>query len=148
MKEQSRPRPAGPTHAGGVVYRERGDQVEYLLVRATGPLREWVLPKGHIEAGEGARDAAVREVHEEAGIAAQVTDELDTVEFTLREKQVITRYYLMKALRDDSRRNPDGPHSEERRECAWLPLEQARERLSFDAYRTLLTLAERKRRGS
>jgi 8-oxo-dGTP pyrophosphatase MutT (NUDIX family) len=139
------PRRTDPTHAGGVVYRVRGDQVEYLLVQATGPLREWVLPKGHIEPGETARQAAVREVHEEAGIAAEITAELDTVEYTLAGKQVRALFYLMQA---DVRNGTDVTRSDEGRECAWLPFDPARERLAFDSYRQLLALAEQRRRGS
>ena len=52
------------THtAGGVVLNRRG---EVLVVSQHG--RSWSLPKGHMEMGEQAIDAAKREIQEETGI--------------------------------------------------------------------------------
>lgn len=54
--------------AGGVVESDGG---ELLMIR----LRErWDLPKGHVEAGESGRIAAVREVEEETGVVAEIVD--------------------------------------------------------------------------
>lgn len=54
--------------AGGVVESDGG---ELLMIR----LRErWDLPKGHVEAGESGRMAAVREVEEETGVIAEIVD--------------------------------------------------------------------------
>ena len=41
----------------------------------------WSLPKGHIEAGETAEQAAVREVEEETGIIGRVVAPLGTIDF-------------------------------------------------------------------
>lgn len=55
--------------AGGVVSNEHG---ELLMIY----LRDrWDLPKGHIEAGESSREAAVREVEEETSIRGEVIGE-------------------------------------------------------------------------
>ena len=51
--------------AGGIVVDDAG---RWLLMRRNG---RWDLPKGHIEAGEDAATAAVREIAEETGIAAE-----------------------------------------------------------------------------
>ena len=53
-----------PTHAGGVVFRGAGDEVEFLVVQARDNPTQWVFPKGHIEAGETAAETARREVRE------------------------------------------------------------------------------------
>lgn len=53
--------------AGVVVVRQHGGAWRYLLLRA---FRYWDFPKGAVEAGESPRAAAVREVAEEAGLAA------------------------------------------------------------------------------
>ena len=72
------PRADAPTHAGGVVYSAASGDVRYLVVRATSEDEEWVLPKGHIEPGETPREAAVREVREEAGVWGEREDRLGT----------------------------------------------------------------------
>jgi len=63
-------RPPGvPAHdaAGGVVVRMRASGAEVLLVREGGA-PSFVLPKGHVEAGETEEAAARREIAEEAGV--------------------------------------------------------------------------------
>lgn len=49
--------------AGGVVLNPKG---EILVVSQRGT--SWSLPKGHIDGGESAIEAAKREIHEESGI--------------------------------------------------------------------------------
>lgn len=55
--------------AGCITYLPESDEI-VLRRTASG---EIVLPKGHIEPGENAAEAAVREVHEETGFLAQIT---------------------------------------------------------------------------
>ena len=53
--------------AGGIVFRRRKDgEVEFLLYQDA--RERWTIPKGHIEPGETAQAAAIREVGEEAGL--------------------------------------------------------------------------------
>jgi predicted NUDIX family NTP pyrophosphohydrolase len=59
--------------AGILLFRERGERVEVLLIRPGGPFWRnkdagaWMIPKGAIEPGETAVEAAVREFQEEIG---------------------------------------------------------------------------------
>lgn len=48
--------------ARGVVVRSDGGVAQVLLIRD--PYRNWALPRGHIEHGEDAASAALREVRE------------------------------------------------------------------------------------
>ena len=60
------PAPVTETSAGVVVFRDAGREREYLLLlSAHGP---WEFPKGKLEPGETALQAALRELHEEAGL--------------------------------------------------------------------------------
>lgn len=62
--------------AGLLLYRKRGGRVEVLLVHPGGPFWQnkddgaWSIPKGEIESGEDALEAAQREFAEETGHAA------------------------------------------------------------------------------
>ena len=68
-----------PVPAVGVVCL-RGEEV--LLIRRGRPPKqgEWSLPGGRIEAGERAIDAALRELHEETGVEAEITGLVDVVD--------------------------------------------------------------------
>ena len=55
--------------AGGLVYNDAG---ELLMIFRRG---KWDLPKGKVEAGEDDVTAALREVKEETGVAAEVVGE-------------------------------------------------------------------------
>lgn len=68
-----------PVPAVGIVCF-RNDEV--LLIRRGRPPREgeWSLPGGRIEAGEGVRQAALRELAEETGVAADLLGIVDVVD--------------------------------------------------------------------
>lgn len=125
------------THAGGVVFRRRGEQREYLLLRATPAPHEWVLPKGHIMPDEWRREAAVREVHEETGVWARIESKLNgVVSFSTQGEAVKVQFYLMEAVAAEK--------SSEARECVWLSLDEALARACHEETRKLLMSAEQK----
>lgn len=101
------------------------------------------LPKGHIEAGEDPQEAALREVHEEAGLSRlEVIASLghEPVEFDLQGVHVIRdeTYYLMTATRYSSFEEP-----ERQFERQWLDWESALSQLTFEAEREWLRRAQR-----
>jgi 8-oxo-dGTP pyrophosphatase MutT (NUDIX family) len=122
------------THAGGVVFRRTRDQVEYLLVRAKVPPDAWVFPKGHIEAGETAGEAAEREVLEEAGIRAKIVRPIGTIRL---EPNSSAAMFLMSNIES-------GGTAE--RELAWLDLTAALAALTFKESKDLLLHANRQLR--
>ncbi len=131
-------RSAGPTHAGGVVFRRAPGRIEYLLVQAAARPDEWVLPKGHIEIGETARETAVREVLEETGVWARITDALGEMAYEdERGKPVVTQVFLMEFLEQTA-------PLDQLREVVWLPLPEAVDRATFPTSRDLLLQADRR----
>jgi mutator protein MutT len=123
------------THAGGVVFRRDAGAARFLLVTARRAPGEWVLPKGHIEPGETAEEAAVREVAEEAGVTARLLNPVGALDYRSPRGRVHVVFYLMEFERDV-------PATEERR-IRWLAAEEARRALGFDDARRLVAAAER-----
>jgi 8-oxo-dGTP pyrophosphatase MutT (NUDIX family) len=124
--------------AGGVVRSADGEQVLVLLRgERLGPngRPEVRLPKGHIEPGETPRQAAVREVCEEAGLLnLEILRDLgqQRVEFDWQGNHYVRaeRYYLMATTSVTAARPPEAQF-----ERQWLPWTQALARLTFEAER-------------
>jgi 8-oxo-dGTP pyrophosphatase MutT (NUDIX family) len=126
------------SHAGGVVFRQTGKQVEYLLVQTKKAPHEWVLPKGHIEYGEPMPETAVREVKEETGVWANMRAELEGIQYTFDGRLIKAKYYLMEFLEE-------GRPSDQNRKHKWVPLEEALSLAAHSQIQTVLNWAEAKR---
>ena len=113
------------THAGGIVLRSGDDTSPRVLVvrPSSGGESEWVLPKGHIEAGEGPEEAGVREVAEEAGVAGTNPRYVGAVSYEVPREHVSCAFYLM----DDGGPVP----AEEDRPVAWLTLDELRDKMRY-----------------
>jgi ADP-ribose pyrophosphatase YjhB (NUDIX family) len=102
----------------------------------------WSLPKGHIEAGETAEQAAVREVEEETGIAGEILAELGTIDFWFvaegRRIHKTVRHYLLRRIGGEL-----SDADVEVDEVAWVPLAQMRGQLAYPDERGLVDTAGR-----
>jgi len=102
----------------------------------------WSLPKGHIEVGESAEQAAVREVEEETGIAGEILGELGTIDFWFvadgRRIHKTVRHYLMRRVGGEL-----SDADVEVDEVAWVPLTDIRARLAYPDERGLVDTADR-----
>ena len=127
-----------PTHAGGVVFRERSARAEYLLVQAKKDPDQWVLPKGHIEPGEDVRHSAIREVKEETGVWARIKKQLKIINYNFEETPVKVQFYLMEAVEESK---PE----DEFRKHQWLILDDAVATASHKESQEVLRLAEQER---
>lgn len=132
--------------AGGLVWRRGpGGAIQVILVRPAGR-DAWVLPKGHVEPGETVTQTAIREVQEETGVTAKVSEQLGEVSYVFsqreRENQKAAtifkrvQFYLMEyqggALTD---------HDDEIAEAQWVDLEEALHLLTYDNERELVARA-------
>lgn len=130
--------------AGGLVVDLDGDVPRGALIARTdrhGRLL-WSLPKGHIEAGETAEQAAVREVEEETGIAGVILAELGTIDFWFvadgRRIHKTVRHYLLRAVGGEL-----SDADVEVTEVAWVPLSEIRAQLAYPDERGLVDTAGR-----
>jgi hydrolase, NUDIX family len=89
--------------SGGIVFRLTKDKkdIEVLLIQDS--KNRWTIPKGHIEPGETAKQTAIREIGEEAGLShIQVLSWLGKIHFKYRriDKLVLmtTQIYLVRSL--------------------------------------------------
>lgn len=108
-----------------------------LLVRASRPPHEWVLPKGRIEPGETPEEAACREVREEAGVDAEAGEYLGRLDdYSIGARQVRAGFYLMRFLGEVP--------ADEDREIRWCALDPAIELVVFEDMRRLIREAARR----
>ena len=56
------------TSAGAIILGEIEGELKIALAQHQRTDKIWVLPKGHVEDGESIAEAALREIHEEAGL--------------------------------------------------------------------------------
>jgi 8-oxo-dGTP pyrophosphatase MutT (NUDIX family) len=125
--------------AGFILFRDSDAGPLYLLLDYG---RHWDYPKGHLEQGETAWQAAVRELREETGI--RQVDRVGRFErdmhymFRSPKKGLITKtvtYFL-------GRTNAEKiTLSDEHSGHAWLPFEEAMTRLTYDNAREVLQAA-------
>ncbi len=116
--------------AAAICYRRSGDRLEFLLVR-TNDGRRWTFPKGRLEPGEQAAEAALREALEEAGVQGR------------GEEVPVTRYRNPGGARPGSHSqavdafllevSPDASlgSAEPARDPSWLDAKEALERLAL-----------------
>ena len=102
----------------------------------------WSLPKGHLETGETAEQAAIREVAEETGIVGEIVASLGTIDFWFvadgRRIHKTVHHFLLRAT--------GGTLSDadiEVTEVAWVQLPDIGSRLAYPDERSLVETAGR-----
>lgn len=132
--------------AGGLIWRPatRGRVPEMVLVQPVGR-DTWVLPKGGLEKGETAVQAAMRECREETGLDARIEQQLGDVAYVYsRRKKNGTmvrvfkrvRFYLMRFVGGD----PD-EHDDEIQAVRWISIIEAQRTASYESERELIIRA-------
>ncbi len=111
--------------AGGAVWRWVGNGILEVILVHRPRYDDWSLPKGKVDPGETDEEAAIREVREEASVEARLGPELPTTTYLDRSgKRKRVRYWAMTASGD-----PAGDNEVD--EAVWVPLEEARARLTY-----------------
>ncbi|MBP5512148.1 NUDIX domain-containing protein [Candidatus Saccharibacteria bacterium] len=134
--------------SGGIVFRLTPDQkdIEILLIQDS--KNRWTIPKGHIEQGETAKQTAIREIGEEAGLQhIQVLTWLGKIHFKYRrlDKLVLmtTQVYLVRAV-DKS----ETPTKEKwMNGIKWFKFNDALDAIEYEDIEKLMLIAKKKIRS-
>jgi 8-oxo-dGTP pyrophosphatase MutT (NUDIX family) len=127
--------------AGGVLARPSADGWDVCLVHAG---RYWGLPKGHLEPGENAEQAALREISEECSVPVDslvMAGRLPPSEYVYRRAGRLTFKLVEHFLVIAPAGTAVSPQVGEIDEVEWLSIDEASARASFDDTRTALTAA-------
>lgn len=124
--------------AGVIVYRVRNQNIEFLLVQHRHG--HWEFPKGKLDLGETAQQAAVRELAEETGLTAQLHEGFDEImrytffdQWTQQQVQKQVHFFLGAVLNEQQ-----VAISHEHADFVWLSYEQAHAYLTHKESKLLL----------
>ena len=134
--------------SGGIVFRmtRDGKDIEILLIQDS--KNRWTIPKGHIEPGETAKQTAIREIGEEAGLYhISVLAWLGKIHFKYRRlgKLVLmtTQIYLVRALdQTETPQKEKWMHG-----IRWFPFADALDAIEYEDIEKLMLIAKKKIRA-
>jgi 8-oxo-dGTP pyrophosphatase MutT (NUDIX family) len=126
--------------AGGVVV-SKGQVITIVPVKRSADGRRVLgLPKGHPDGDETPEQAATREVAEEAGVRAELVEQLGDVEYRYERKgrpvRKVVRFFLFDYTSGDL-----ADHDHEIEEASWMPLAEAAQRLTYEGEREMVSRA-------
>jgi len=97
----------------------------------------WTFPKGHIEKGEKAPQAALREVKEETGYQCEIVKPFERVQYYFRRNDQLTKktviWFLMTPVKKTGTHDP-----EEILETEWVTMDEALKRVKYKSDKKLL----------
>ncbi len=136
--------------AGGVALRDDDGELKVAIVLMLPEMR-WQLPKGVIDPGETAEEAALREVREEAGIDCELVAPIRRIEYwfnTSRDGEAIrvhkfVNFFLMRYISGHV-----SDHDHEVAEARWVSVKDALEMLVFESEREVVSEGIRTHRDS
>ena len=121
--------------AGGIVI----DHQSVVLVHRP-KYDDWSFPKGKLDGLETFSEAALREVQEETGLTCRLGRRLSDVEYVdSGGQQKVVRYWVMAVVEGDISTHESNLEIDA---VEWVPLAEARGRLTYDVDRKLLGLVQ------
>ncbi|MEN9938421.1 MAG: hypothetical protein RLZZ387_5000 [Chloroflexota bacterium] len=131
-----------PPHAAGCVAYRRDAAGAPLVLMIEDQYGRWTLPKGHLEPGEGAAEAAQRETEEETGVSGELGPLVGEITYpvTRRSGETYTKrvaFYLLRAAGDALALQAEEGISA----AGWLTPEEALARNGYEDMRGLLVRA-------
>jgi len=126
--------------AGGVLVRNMRGRPFMAAVRVKDGT-VLALPKGHIDPGESAAEAAAREVREEAGVEGTLVEKIDDIRYWyVREGMRVLKVvsFFLFRYRSGSVRD----HDHEVDSAEWVPLAEAPKLLSYRGEKQVAAAAQ------
>lgn len=129
--------PPQPILAAGAVVLRADDTggTEVLVIHRDG-YDDWTLPKGHQEPGEQLPVAAVREVGEETGVPIRLGAHLPVSRYPVNGRPKEVHWWVGFPTGESTE-----PTDDEADVVTWLPVDEARQRLTFETDRDLVARA-------
>ncbi len=129
------------TSAGGVVYRLDDGSPLFLLIRDS--YQNWGFPKGHLESGERADEAAMREVREETGIEnVALRGTIETIDWYFRFRGRLIHKVCHFFLMETGQATTSPQHAEGITACQWVAYDAAQLAISYANARLVLHRAQ------
>ncbi|HZS31016.1 MAG TPA: NUDIX hydrolase [Gaiellaceae bacterium] len=129
--------------AGGVLVRSIRGRPHLAAIRPQGK-NVWALPKGRIDPGETAAEAAVREVREETGVDGRLVEKLGDIRYvyTWEGEKIfkVVSFFLLRAGRGRIGAIEESMRIEVA-EARWLPLDEAPRLLAYGGEREMAAKA-------
>jgi 8-oxo-dGTP pyrophosphatase MutT (NUDIX family) len=127
------------TSAGGVVYRVDAGAESPLFLLIRDSYANWGFPKGHLESGEQAQDAALREVREETGLSElALRGTIDTIDWYFRFRGRLIHKVCHFFLMETSEAETAPQRAEGITACRWVAYAEAVESISYGNARQVL----------
>lgn len=132
--------PVEEISAGGVIFRRTEAGPVILLIKDA--YRNWGFPKGHLEQGEDAAQAALREIREETGLTELVNHgRIQDIDWFFRFRGRLIHKTCTFYLIESPSGEPQPQHDEGITATRWLSHDEALRTLSYANARDVLRSA-------
>lgn len=127
--------------AAGAVVTTTDAQGTLLVLLIRDKYGVWTLPKGHLEAGESEREAALREIEEETGIRCTLGDLVQRISYPVVKRDTPMLKSVAYFAATAPHTQPQPCLSEGISAAEWVPAPVASERIEYAAVREVVRRA-------
>jgi 8-oxo-dGTP diphosphatase len=116
--------------AGAILWRKEKGELRVLMIHRS-RYDDWSWPKGKLDKGEAASEAAVREIVEETGLRISLGVKLYVSEYKLENGRKKEVHYWSAQVSDEALRKQKFTPDDEVSTFEWLSVAEAKKRMSY-----------------